>query len=971
MPPATGSTSDLFTFEEIKRIVAGWIVVWVLGHYLCWPLWNRHQFWALACRPTPLDRYRRRLARSQVYNFIATCGGLHLLFSCRWDPAELISNFSKEHQILFSMAIGHWSVMIWEELRTASFLSAGIKSGDLDGVENPSDALASAYFWHHLAAIFVFASVLVLPACSGIAMAGLVFELPVLLMTHREFLVYAEKTPAWFLEYDNVDSFWDCLDTLFLAARGGATAVYVYSLVFWRDYLNTLPRNEYFIYHSMAIFFSVLNYFLSMTFLSIWGLDDRKKAMKAEEAAFEEVPGESVVSCDGESAGDVAALGQGGEEKSEVAPATVDETKELAWVADGRIQEKAAENAEAGKVFIEIDGVAYDLTSFLEKHPGGAAVLRKHAGTDASEAFHRVRHSMNAKRMMQQWALGPIKKAARSYRVYEHIEAQLRVYKEGSSLFSAYLLVGLLLPRSSFFVDSAMPSAGPSWGASAVPGLLVVLLGGGSSLVLMFWSTAMLSTGFSMGAQFVGMCVLLHVVALSVARQPLPVDAPDLPTGLEIGAWVIFLLEEVIQRLQGSRDFLGRLLLSFGLVASSWVMRDILTAGSAASGHLISGVVLGVTAVLLCHRAGDGRPTQVVAPEILVGAALSGPYSALCLFYLSSTDPAVSKAVEAWWPTSLLSFFDAEFVAIAAYVAVGMLVNCTHICTDRWAARCLGIMLAGTACLAGGMMSWRWLEWLAFPCLLSVLGDRLTQQHNYMAANDTFRLLHPYQQGTRATWDMVRTLGSEAVWFSALKPMRFIVNHILPEEFHVFALALPAFDFGDNADMGFAAYSCPVAALSTTKGPEHFELTVSHVDMHQEEGAGIEDLYKKLNTMRDAWEEFRTPAKGLLANVVCYFPQMGDSGVTKHVQLSAWQTAEHAEAWHSKSGSSRDTISQHEGSSLRTCGSLKAMLKPHGRIRHQDRCQECSRLVESDTLGEHAPKICRICGGKAFGYPFF
>ncbi|KAJ8400511.1 hypothetical protein AAFF_G00396350 [Aldrovandia affinis] len=48
----------------------------------------------------------------------------------------------------------------------------------------------------------------------------------------------------------------------------------------------------------------------------------------------------------------------------------------------------------------------YDVTSFLEEHPGGEDVLLEQAGSDATESFEDVGHSTDAKEMMQQYLVG-------------------------------------------------------------------------------------------------------------------------------------------------------------------------------------------------------------------------------------------------------------------------------------------------------------------------------------------------------------------------------------------------------------------------------------------------------------------------------------------------------------------------------------------------------------------------------------
>lgn len=50
----------------------------------------------------------------------------------------------------------------------------------------------------------------------------------------------------------------------------------------------------------------------------------------------------------------------------------------------------------------------YDITSFLEEHPGGEEVLLEQAGADASESFEDVGHSMDAREMLQQYYVGEL-----------------------------------------------------------------------------------------------------------------------------------------------------------------------------------------------------------------------------------------------------------------------------------------------------------------------------------------------------------------------------------------------------------------------------------------------------------------------------------------------------------------------------------------------------------------------------------
>ena len=65
--------------------------------------------------------------------------------------------------------------------------------------------------------------------------------------------------------------------------------------------------------------------------------------------------------------------------------------------------------ADIEDIVVMIDGVDVDVTSYAREHPGGAAVLRKFHGKDASKAFHAAKHSKAALDRMR--ALQPEAKA--------------------------------------------------------------------------------------------------------------------------------------------------------------------------------------------------------------------------------------------------------------------------------------------------------------------------------------------------------------------------------------------------------------------------------------------------------------------------------------------------------------------------------------------------------------------------------
>jgi predicted heme/steroid binding protein len=70
--------------------------------------------------------------------------------------------------------------------------------------------------------------------------------------------------------------------------------------------------------------------------------------------------------------------------------------------------DEVARHSSAGDAWIAIDGYVYDVTRFLYDHPGGHAVLARHFGRDASEAFAKVGHSRGALVMMANFRIGRV-----------------------------------------------------------------------------------------------------------------------------------------------------------------------------------------------------------------------------------------------------------------------------------------------------------------------------------------------------------------------------------------------------------------------------------------------------------------------------------------------------------------------------------------------------------------------------------
>jgi predicted heme/steroid binding protein len=87
---------------------------------------------------------------------------------------------------------------------------------------------------------------------------------------------------------------------------------------------------------------------------------------------------------------------------------TLVEAKEL--IAKYSIEDVAKHNTSED-CWIIIKGRVYDVTNFLDDHPGGPSVLADAAGTDATEQFERAGHPANVQKTMDKNHIGIIEAA--------------------------------------------------------------------------------------------------------------------------------------------------------------------------------------------------------------------------------------------------------------------------------------------------------------------------------------------------------------------------------------------------------------------------------------------------------------------------------------------------------------------------------------------------------------------------------
>jgi len=108
---------------------------------------------------------------------------------------------------------------------------------------------------------------------------------------------------------------------------------------------------------------------------------------------------------------------------------------------------------DKNSTWIVIHDNVYDVTKFLEEHPGGEEVLLEQAGKDATEHFEDVGHSTDARTMMKDYCIGELRDADRTNQ--KEKEKKWGAYEEdkeeGSTWKSWLIPMALALTASLVF----------------------------------------------------------------------------------------------------------------------------------------------------------------------------------------------------------------------------------------------------------------------------------------------------------------------------------------------------------------------------------------------------------------------------------------------------------------------------------------------------------------------------------------
>lgn len=123
--------------------------------------------------------------------------------------------------------------------------------------------------------------------------------------------------------------------------------------------------------------------------------------------------------------------------------------------------EEVQKTKGTGKVVIILHDKVYDVTEFLNEHPGGEEILIDHAGKDGTEHFNDVGHSQDALDLMNKYKIGELVESERTNKPlkkgwvagYNNKQPEKEKYVKGPGVPFYILMAAIMLLAAIVFYN--------------------------------------------------------------------------------------------------------------------------------------------------------------------------------------------------------------------------------------------------------------------------------------------------------------------------------------------------------------------------------------------------------------------------------------------------------------------------------------------------------------------------------------
>jgi len=113
---------------------------------------------------------------------------------------------------------------------------------------------------------------------------------------------------------------------------------------------------------------------------------------------------------------------------------------------------EVAEHNTGEDMWMAVHNKVYDVTAFIDEHPGGMEVLVENAGQDATYTFEDVGHSLDARELLSQYYIGDLHADDRTEKVVTAAGEQ----SEGASNLPLVMVgLGIAIAAGFWFMNNS------------------------------------------------------------------------------------------------------------------------------------------------------------------------------------------------------------------------------------------------------------------------------------------------------------------------------------------------------------------------------------------------------------------------------------------------------------------------------------------------------------------------------------
>eukprot|EP01041_Mallomonas_annulata_P000505 gene505-964_t len=361
-----------------------------------------------------------RLLRSQMYCTFAVVTGLFLLITeyHNW-PSCLISHWSDKHDIIFKIALSNWFVSLLEEIICGKEVISHMVL-----FEGEEETLLSVYrgglVTHHILTIFAYGWCLNTHTLAGLGVFGLIFESPILLTNlHDIFASYEiecnypfKRFPRLFYRFYVI-----ILVTIWHITRTVPCLLWPLSLIIWRTQLSRIPISSQVVYHFLGLSFLYANMHILLKYISRYTMEDYYRAgFVSKEQLFKALyptkkyptSKQSTLNNNKQQDQNSSSLHTNNNHNTNN---NIDSNNNTMNIKKSKLllgYEDISSHTNESDIWIVIHNEVYNITSFINTHPGGKEILIKYAGIDATTEFISIGHSSVARELMEDYHIGSL-----------------------------------------------------------------------------------------------------------------------------------------------------------------------------------------------------------------------------------------------------------------------------------------------------------------------------------------------------------------------------------------------------------------------------------------------------------------------------------------------------------------------------------------------------------------------------------